>query len=48
MAQEIRIVTERAVHEGWDAEKTAAGLDRRIDAILEKRRFMLARVEETP
>jgi len=48
IAQEIRVVTERAVHEGWDAARTAAELDRRVDAILEKRRFMLAKAEETP
>ncbi len=43
IAQELRIVTERAVHEDWSAERTASELDRRVDAILEKRRFMLMR-----
>ncbi|MFZ5616447.1 MAG: sugar ABC transporter substrate-binding protein [Pseudomonadota bacterium] len=43
IAQELRIVTEKAVHENWDAETAARELDSRIDAILEKRRWMLAR-----
>lgn len=43
IAQELRIVTEKAVYEGWDAETAARELDRRVDAILEKRRWMIAR-----
>ena len=43
IVQELRIVTERAVHEKWTATKVAHELDRRIDSILEKRRWMLAR-----
>ncbi len=43
IAQELRIVTEKAVHENWDAETAARELDSRIDIILEKRRWMLAR-----
>jgi multiple sugar transport system substrate-binding protein len=42
IAQELRIVTEKAVYEGWDAEMAARELDRRVDAILEKRRWMIA------
>ncbi len=37
------MVTERAVHELWTAEEVARELDSRIDRILEKRRWMLAR-----
>lgn len=43
IAQELRIVTEKAVHEDWDAATAARDLDARIDAILEKRRWMIAR-----
>ena len=39
------MVTERAVHEKWTAAETARELDNRIDRILEKRRWMLAREE---
>ncbi len=37
------MVTERAVHEKWTAEEVARELDSRIDRILEKRPWMLAR-----
>lgn len=43
IVQELRMVTERAVHEKWTAAETARELDNRIDRILEKRRWMLAR-----
>lgn len=45
IVQELRMVTERAVHENWTAAQTARELDSRIDRILEKRRWMLARKE---
>ena len=45
IVQEVRMVTERAVHEKWTAVETARELDSRIDRILEKRRWMLAREE---
>ena len=43
IVQELRMVTERAVHENWTATEAARELDSRIDRILEKRRWMLAR-----
>ena len=43
IVQELRMVTERAVHEKWTAAETARELDSRVDRILEKRRWMLAR-----
>jgi multiple sugar transport system substrate-binding protein len=43
IVQELRLVTERAVYEKWTAVETARELDSRIDRILEKRRWMLAR-----
>ncbi len=43
IVQELRVVTERAVHEQWTAEEVACELDSRIDRILEKRRWMLPR-----
>ena len=43
IVQELRMVTDRAVHEKWTAIETARELDSRIDRILEKRRWMLAR-----
>lgn len=43
IVQELRMVTERAVHEQWTAAETSRELDARIDRILEKRRWMLAR-----
>ncbi len=43
IVQELRMVTERAVHENWTAVEAARELDSRIDHILEKRRWMLAR-----
>lgn len=43
IAQEMRIVSERAVIEGSRADAVAAELDRRADAILAKRRWMLDR-----
>ncbi len=45
IVQELRMVTERAVHEKWTAAETARELDTRIDRILQKRRWMLAREE---
>ncbi|MEX0829922.1 MAG: sugar ABC transporter substrate-binding protein [Nitrospirales bacterium] len=45
IVQELRMVTERAVHEEWTAAETARALDSRIDRLLEKRRWMLAREE---
>ena len=45
IVQELRMVTERGVHENWTATETAHELDSRIDRILEKRRWMLAREE---
>lgn len=45
IVQELRTVTERAVHEKWTAVETARELDSRIDRLLEKRRWMLAREE---
>ena len=45
IVQELRMVTERAVHEKWTAAETARELDSRVDRILEKRRWMLAREE---
>lgn len=41
IATEIRIVTERAVHQGLTVDAAAAELDARVDRILEKRRWML-------
>ncbi|HNP31150.1 MAG TPA: sugar ABC transporter substrate-binding protein [Nitrospirales bacterium] len=46
IVQELRMVTERAVHEKWTGAEVARELDSRIDRILEKRRWMLAREEE--
>ncbi len=43
IVQELRVVTERAVHEKWTATEVAHELDSRIDRILGKRRWMLAR-----
>lgn len=43
IVQELRKVSERAVHEQWTATETAGELDARIDRILEKRRWLLAR-----
>ena len=43
IVQELRMGTERAVHEQWTAAETARELDSRIDRILEKHRWMLAR-----
>ncbi|MEO7860842.1 MAG: hypothetical protein ABIU05_10425 [Nitrospirales bacterium] len=45
IVQELRMVTERAVHEQWTAAEVARELDSRIDRILGKRRWMLAREE---
>ena len=45
IVQELRMVTERAVHEKWTGADVARELDKRIDRILEKRRWMLAREE---
>lgn len=47
IAQEIRLVGERAVLTGMGVEETAAELDRRTDIILEKRRWMLDRKERS-
>ena len=46
IVQELRMVTERAVHENWTDAEAARELDSRIDRILEKRRWMLAREGE--
>ncbi|MDT3777843.1 hypothetical protein PJI16_09780 [Nitrospira sp. MA-1] len=46
--QELRVVTERSVHEQWTAAEAARELDSRIGRILEKRRWMLAREEGAP
>lgn len=43
IATEMRIVVERAVHEGMTVDAAVAELDARADRILEKRRWMLAR-----
>ncbi|GJL61125.1 MAG: hypothetical protein NPIRA03_39820 [Nitrospirales bacterium] len=48
IVQELRMVTERAVHEKWTAAEAARELDSRIDRFLEKRRWMLARKEGAP
>ncbi len=42
---ELDMVTERAVHEKWTGAEVGHELDKRIDRILEKRRWMLAREE---
>jgi hypothetical protein len=39
---ELRMVTERAVHEQWTAAEAARELDSRINRILAKRRWMPA------
>lgn len=44
IATEMRLVTEQMVNGKLDVEGAAAELDRRADAILEKRRWMLDRV----
>jgi multiple sugar transport system substrate-binding protein len=43
IAQEMRLVTERAVRGDLAAAEVAPELDRRVDRMLEKRRWMLAR-----
>lgn len=43
IASEMRLVAERAVHEGLSVDAAAAELDARVDRILEKRRWILAR-----
>ena len=43
IAQEMRLVTERAVRGDFPRADVAAELDRRVDRMLEKRRWMLAR-----
>jgi len=43
IATELRLVLERVVHGGLAADRAPAELDRRADALLEKRRWMLAR-----
>ena len=43
IANELRLVTERAVHGELSVDQAAHELDARADAILEKRRWMLAR-----
>jgi multiple sugar transport system substrate-binding protein len=42
IAQEIRLVTERVVRGGLSEEEAVAVLDRRVDAILAKRRWLAA------
>ena len=46
IAQEIRLTTERVVRSGEPIDQALRELDTRTDAILEKRRWMLA--HETP
>lgn len=43
IATEMRLVAERAVHDGLSADQAARELDARADRILEKRRWLLAR-----
>ena len=42
IAQEMRVVTEQVVRGGQSQERAVQDLDARVDAILEKRRWMLA------
>jgi multiple sugar transport system substrate-binding protein len=44
IATEMRHVTERAVHGGFSLDQAVTELDARADRILEKRRWMLARI----
>jgi len=48
IADEIQIVSSLAVHGRLSVEEAAAELDRRVDAMLEKRRWMLARRRSAP
>ncbi|HEY0179478.1 MAG TPA: extracellular solute-binding protein, partial [Dokdonella sp.] len=48
IAQQVRLATERAVRGGEPTERVLGELDRRTDAILEKRRWMLARRSAAP
>ena len=43
IVQEMRIATERVVRGGQPQDQALAELDRRVDAILEKRRWMYER-----
>ncbi len=43
IAQELRLVTEQVVRGGQDQERAVQDLDARVDAILEKRRWMYER-----
>jgi len=43
IASEMQLTAERVVRSGADVDAATAELDRRVDAILEKRRWMLAR-----
>jgi hypothetical protein len=42
IAQEMQQLAQRAVHEGWTGARLGQALDARVDAFLEKRRWMLA------
>ena len=46
IANEMRLVAERAVHGELTVDQAAQELDARADAILEKRRWMLARPDQ--
>jgi multiple sugar transport system substrate-binding protein len=43
IATEMRLVAERAAHGEWSVDQAAQELDARVDRILEKRRWVLAR-----
>jgi multiple sugar transport system substrate-binding protein len=45
IANEMQLAAEQVVAEGVDIERATRALDRRVDAILEKRRWMLARTK---
>ena len=42
IAQEMQQLAQRAVHEAWSGARLGQALDARVDAFLEKRRWMLA------
>jgi multiple sugar transport system substrate-binding protein len=43
IVQEMQLFAARAIHRGTSIDATVRGLDARVDAILEKRRWMLDR-----
>jgi multiple sugar transport system substrate-binding protein len=43
IATELRVIVERVVHGDIAADRALAELDARVDAMLEKRRWMLER-----